>query len=158
MSNFLNRLMLCAFLLPFSAQGDSCDEHRDEYMEILLKISAMGKAITEKDEYIQSLKSEMTDIIIKLMQSKNLKEEEDFLEFGKAIDRSHIAFMAALNEALAKQNVEGFLLKELCKENEFETLKFYMVRMNSEYLILKDLMSQYEKLQQERFNIDPQSL
>jgi hypothetical protein len=157
MSNRLNRLMFCAFLLPISLKGAPVEERRGEYMEILLKISAMGETITEKYEYIQFLESEATDIIRASVGSKNFNEQERF-EFGTAIDKSNAVFKAAFNEALAKQNVEGFLLKELCTEKEFETIKFYIIRMNSEYLILKNLVSQYEKLQQERFNIDPQSL
>ena len=157
MFNFLNKLMLCAFLLPFSAQGDPCDEPRDEYKEILLKLSAMGREITKKEVYIKDLETEMMDIIRALVGSKKLNEQE-LLEFGTAIDEGHTIFMAAFNEALAKQNIEGFLLKELCKKEKFETLKFYMVRVNSEYLILKSMVSEYEKLQQERFNIDPQWL
>lgn len=165
-------ILFCALLVPFSIFSDGNIESNNaieqriqklntERSEMLLRISDLGKNIAEKDEYIQSLQASAIDFFVKVLKKKGFKDAQEIKEFGLVIDAELVNFKKAFDETiLLKKNVKGFLVNELFKSNtnepmeDFETLKFCVIRMITEYKILKIFIKGYEELHQELIEID----
>jgi|GEM_PF-2271053 predicted nucleic acid-binding Zn-ribbon protein len=168
--NYKNTFLFI-FLVPFSIFGDGAvdtkynikeriQELNDELSKKLVRISDLGKTITERDEYIQSLRAAIVDFMAKVMRVKNFNEQE-IKEFGQATEATITNFYRDLNEVLiCKKTIKGFLLKELFRNDEegqiddFERIKFFVIKSLNEYRILKNLIAEYEELQQDVMNID----
>lgn len=158
------KVLLGVFLVPFAVMGHGGDveaqmkELKDYRFKKELELSDLGKMISEKDEFLRSLKSLMINFIVGEMHENNLNEHEREA-FGLRIDESSKAFQEALTKAfIAKKNIKQFFVEELLNEKEsgFETLKFLQVRHVSEQNLLKTLVERYGDCQQELFEVDYQ--
>ncbi len=120
-----------------------------------LKLSKLGKKIVEKHEDIELLAKKMISISRTESESFTPEQSEEY----------HKSIMSFVKRFKESKSINGLLLPELLKEAkyadhptgyELNAVKFYLIHMINEYRLLKHLIKKYEKLSDERHDVNQQ--
>jgi hypothetical protein len=167
--NYKN-ILLAMLLVPLAAIGKNTTAARiqeldEKIFQKHLELSNLGTAITEKEELLALLKSEMQDRYALIIDKKTKELEEK--NGGKSLSPDEGArlytelrdelqgFYQKLDIAFKnKENITGMLVNGLFQEDDFQSLRFYLIRYAFEHEILKRLVKKYEILIQEWISIE----
>jgi len=153
----IKNLLFTALLMPLTLlSNDTETQIKELKFNKEIELSVLGETISEKYAYIECIRQEAISILRNMAKKKQLNEKET-KEFGESIDKDLVAFVKKINGA---KSIDGFLVKELFKttendpiEDDFEAVKFFIVRIINEYRILKTLVQKYEVLEQKHGEI-----
>lgn len=158
MFNVLKGIILSVSLTQAFFLNANLQELNAEYANKLMQISELGKRIAEQDAYMHSIRTNIIGDLQRTVKEKKLSPEQ-VEEFWKTIINAAGEFDKAFNafrEAVfLSKAATGLLVKEFLKDStndmlgKFESKKFFCLRIINEYLILENLIVQYEKLQYE---------
>lgn len=149
-------------LMPFALLGSETQikELKEARYNKELELSELGNKIAEKDKQIQSFRDDAMEFIAKKIKAKKLSKEEAIQEgqdIDDAMNNFYNYFLSISNDT---KMLIGFFLRELFKTNQqnefdqFEMLRFYVIRMINEINLLKSLVEKYEETQQELAQIN----
>ncbi len=153
MTRFLSLTVF--FLMPLSVHADNSEQMKQLKFNNEVELSELGKAISDKYEYIESIRQKGVAIVRHEINKQDLNDQEA-KEYGKSVDNDLIFFINRLEKS---PTINGFLISELfkCKKDEpledFEMIKFCVIRIINEYRMLKTLITRYEALEQEHREI-----
>ncbi len=153
-----NLLIIFFISFPFVSFAENIEFQIKNLKTIRLQkmkeLSELATTITEKNKLLHTIVRLADDQISskKGCQNENMNTEN----ISASLDHFDNKFNAATKD---HKNIKGFLVKELIKEqkkgvNNFESLKFAVVRFTHEYDFLKALVEKYEETQQELIDID----
>ncbi len=153
--SFVKPFILMVLLVPLSISADNLAQIKQFKLNKEVELSELGKAISDKYEYIESIRQKGIAILRYEVNRKNLSNQEA-KEYGKSVDNDLVVFITRLEKS---PTINGFLVSELFKCNkdepleDFEMIKFCVIRIINEYRILKTLIERYEILEQEHREI-----
>jgi len=162
-------ILLTLFLVPFSMVGKDTKNTRiqeleEQISEKELELSNLGNMIAQKDEQLLAFHSDVRTLLnfftskrIAMLEKQNdgkalSSEDEDKIakELGKQADEFLYKFWNALKDnksitgMLTKGLFQGDINPDIFDVEEFESLKFYLIRRIFNQLAIIRLVKKYE--------------
>ncbi len=160
-------MLLSVLLVPFTMICDDTIRHEriakleEKFFQKELQLSQLGEMISQRDKFLSSFSEEVGSLIreivcrqIEELEKKNSGNELSQAETDKitaearsyADDFLYAFFVACENN----ENIDGMLVSGLLKQgeasimNEFESLRFYLIRSTFERSLRVKLVKKYE--------------
>jgi len=160
----MKKCILFSFLLTSALTHCAVDQKVRQLQEVRfqkeLELSELGAKIAEKEALLRFMYLKSDEFVAELIQEKKIdgQEKELFLKklndfyqnFGKIVDQK-LATRIDVEHWLAQ---ELFFKSENSKTENFDTLKFHVIRDILERNLLKTLLARYELCLQELIVID----